>query len=439
MKHALLAKCAQLIAPILKGQGSLSQTLEPMLSNLDNQERGRAHQLVLGTFRQGPRLERIAQQLLQKPLKDKDKDVYALILLGLYQLDFMRTADHAAINATVDATLSLKKSWAKALVNGVLRNYQRDQQAIFEKLDNDICFHSAFPGWLAKRVKKFWPEQKDQVYQASNSQPAVTLRINPQQGTIEEYAARLTEAGIEFQRPDATGFITLNQAVDITQLPGFADGAFSVQDSAAQFASQLMELAPGQRVLDACCAPGGKTCAMLESEPALASMLAVDLEADRLKRVEQNLARLGLSAELLAADVSNTDQWWDGQALDRILLDAPCSATGVVRRHPDIKYLRRPEDINALADTQFHLLTALWPLLKPGGILVYATCSILPTENEEVIDRFLKHTPDAATSPLSLPLGFAQQHGWQFLPEQHTPSTSGHDGFYYAKLIKAAN
>ncbi|GLQ32932.1 16S rRNA (cytosine(967)-C(5))-methyltransferase RsmB [Litoribrevibacter albus] len=436
MKHALLAKCALLIAPILKGQGSLSQTLEPMLSNLDPSERGLAHQLILGTFRQGPRLERIAQQLLDKPLKEKDKDVYALILLGLYQLDFMRTADHAAINNTVDATLSLKKSWAKALVNGVLRNYQRDQAKIFETLDNDICFHSAFPGWLAKRVKKFWPEQKEAVYQASNSQPAVTLRVNPLKSSIEEYADQLTQTGIEFQRSDQTGFITLNQAVDITQLPGFDDGTFSVQDSAAQFASQLIELESNQRVLDACCAPGGKTCAMLEAEPELASMVAIDLEADRLKRVEQNLSRLNLSAELIAGDVSQTESWWDGQPFDRILLDAPCSATGVVRRHPDIKYLRRPEDINALADTQLQLLLALWPLLKKGGTLLYATCSILPTENEQVIDRFLKQSNDATSVPLQLPIGFAQEHGWQFLPEQHSETTAGHDGFYYAKLVK---
>lgn len=437
MKHALLAKCAQLIAPILKGQGSLSQTLEPMLSNLDPSERGLAHQLVLGTFRQGPRLERIAQQLLQKPLKEKDQDVYALMLLGLYQLDFMRTADHAAINNTVDATQSLKKPWAKALVNGVLRNYQRDQQAIFEKLDNDICFHSAFPGWLAKRVKKFWPEQKDAVYHASNSQPAVTLRVNSSKTNTDAYAEQLSSEGIEFQRSPKTGFITLNQAIDITQLPGFAEGLISVQDSAAQFASQLMDLAPNQRVLDACCAPGGKTCAMLESQPNLSQMVAIDLEADRLKRVEQNLSRLNLSADLIAGDVSNTDAWWDGQSFDRILLDAPCSATGVVRRHPDIKYLRRPEDINALADTQFQLLNALWPLLNSGGVLLYATCSILPTENKHVIDRFLKQHQDVKIVPLDLPLGFAQQHGWQFLPEQHTDTTPGHDGFYYAKLIKA--
>jgi 16S rRNA (cytosine967-C5)-methyltransferase len=362
--------------------------------------------------------------------------VYALILLGLYQLDFMRTADHAAINNTVDSVQSLKKPWAKALVNGVLRNYQRDQASIFEKLDNDICFHSAFPGWLAKRVKKFWPEQKDEVYHASNSQPAVTLRINPRQRSISDYVKLLKETGISFQVSSVTGFITLNEGTDITALPGYKEGFFSVQDSAAQFASHLMDLKPDQRVLDACCAPGGKTCAMLEAEPNLASMVAIDLEAERLKRVDQNLKRLNLSAELLAGDVSDTQAWWDGTPFDRILLDAPCSATGVIRRHPDIKYLRRPEDINALADTQFHILTSLWPLLKPGGILLYATCSMLPTENEQVIDRFLKHVPDAESQPITLPIGFQQTHGWQFLPEAHTENQAGHDGFYYAKLIK---
>jgi len=436
MKHHLLAKCANLIAPILKGQGSLSQTLEPMLSGLDQGERGLAHQLVLGTLRQAPRLDRIAQQLLQKPLKEKDKDVHALILLGLYQLDFMRTADHAAINTTVDATQSLKKTWAKALINGVLRNYQRDQQTIFEKLDKDICFHSAFPGWLAKRVKKFWPEQMTSVYDASNSQPAVTLRVNSSKGTVEQYAQKLEGEKIGFQISDQTGFITLTQAADIPSLPGYDEGLFSVQDSAAQFTAQLLDLAPEQRVLDACSAPGGKTCAMLEAEPALSEVVAMDLEADRLTRVEQNLSRLGLSAKLIAGDASNTESWWDGQPFDRILLDAPCSATGVIRRHPDIKYLRRPEDINALADTQLQLLNAMWPLLKSGGVLLYATCSILPTENEQVIDRFLKQHADADVQSFQLPLGFAQTHGWQFLPQKHTEAQSGHDGFYYAKLIK---
>jgi len=436
MKHHLLAKCANLIAPILKGQGSLSQTLEPMLSGLDQGERGLAHQLILGTLRQAPRLDRIAQQLLQKPLKEKDKDVHALILLGLYQLDFMRTADHAAINTTVDATQSLKKTWAKALINGVLRNYQRDQQVIFEKLDKDICFHSAFPGWLAKRVKKFWPEQMISVYEASNSQPAVTLRVNSSKGTVEQYAQKLEGEKIGFQISDQTGFITLTQAADIPSLPGYDEGLFSVQDSAAQFTAQLLDLAPEQRVLDACSAPGGKTCAMLEAEPALSEVVAMDLEADRLTRVEQNLSRLGLSAKLIAGDASNTESWWDGQPFDRILLDAPCSATGVIRRHPDIKYLRRPEDINALADTQLQLLNAMWPLLKSGGVLLYATCSILPTENEQVIDRFLKQHADADVQSFQLPLGFAQTHGWQFLPQKHTEAQSGHDGFYYAKLIK---
>ena len=253
------AKCAKLIAPILKGQGSLSQTLEPMLNDISSDDRSLAHQLILGTLRQAPRLERIAMQLVQKPLKDKDKDVWALILIGLYQLDFMRVAEHAALNKTVDATKSLKKPWAKGLVNGILRNYQRDKAEIEEKLQNDICFQSALPGWLAKRVRKFWPDQALDVYQATNSQPPITLRVNRSKTSIADYADQLTKECIQFEVHPATGFITLKQAIDVRALPGFNQGLISVQDTAAQYSAQLIDLAPDQRVLDACSAPGGKT------------------------------------------------------------------------------------------------------------------------------------------------------------------------------------
>ncbi|GAA3942361.1 16S rRNA (cytosine(967)-C(5))-methyltransferase RsmB [Litoribacillus peritrichatus] len=433
MSH-IRAKCASLLAPILKGQGSLSQTLEPMLNNISFEDRGLAHELILGTLRQAPRLERIALQLVQKPLKEKDKDIWALILIGLYQLEFMRIADHAILSKTVDATQALKKPWAKGLVNGVLRNFQRDKAKIEDKLANDICFQSAFPGWLAKRVRKFWPEQAEAVYQATNSQPPITLRVNQAKISLTDYIEQLTAEGIQFEQHPTTGFISLTQAIDVRVLPGFGEGLVSVQDTAAQFSAQLMNLQPGLNVLDACSAPGGKTCAMLEAEPALKQLTAIDLEANRLERVQQNLDRLGLSASLKAGDVADTEAWWDGEPFDRILLDAPCSATGVIRRHPDIKYLRRPEDINALADTQLHLMTALWPLLKEQGELLYATCSILPPENEQVMSRFIAQHPDAEIVPIELPTGFKQTIGWQFLPEE-----GAQDGFYYAKIKKGSH
>lgn len=431
------AICATTLAPILNGQGSLSQTLEPTLESLDFDQRALAHQLILGTLRQGPRLERIASQLVNKPLKPKDKDIWALILMGIFQLEFMRTPAHAVIDNTVDAAHSLKKQWAKALINGVLRNYQREHQKIADKLDNDICYHSAFPGWLAKRVKKFWPDQAKQVYFASNQQPPITLRVNPAHNTIDGYFNLLQEEGIDAGVDNKTGFITLKQSMDVRALPGFDKGMVSIQDTAAQFCSELMQLESDHRVLDACAAPGGKTCAMLERVPTL-DMTAVDLEANRLKRVEDNLKRLDLTASLIAGDVADTQKWHDGTNYDRILLDAPCSATGVVRRHPDIKYLRRPEDINALADVQLNLLQKLWPLLKADGILLYATCSILPVENEQVIERFLKMTPDAAVSEFTLPIGLPQKHGVQLLPEPSEEDSYGNDGFYYCRLTKMA-
>ena len=260
------------------------------------------------------------------------------------------------------------------------------------------------------------------------------LRVNRRHKTRDAYLQLLVEAGIE-ARPCvfSQDGIVLAEPCDVRNLPGFAEGWISVQDEAAQLAADLLDLAPGQRVLDACCAPGGKTCHILEVEPKLAGVVAVDLEAKRLVRVRENLERLGLSAELIAADGRDTATWWDGKPFQRILLDAPCSATGVIRRHPDIKLTRQPDDIGALATLQGELLDAMWPTLEVGGILLYATCSTLPTENTEVIEAFLARTPGARELDIAGQFGIKQPHGRQLLAQE-----GGHDGFYYAKLIKIA-
>jgi 16S rRNA (cytosine967-C5)-methyltransferase len=260
------------------------------------------------------------------------------------------------------------------------------------------------------------------------------LRINRRHHDRDAYLSLLAEQGVAAQAcVYSRDGIVLAEACDVRGLPGFAEGWVSVQDEAAQLAAELLDLAPGQRVLDACCAPGGKTCHILEAEPALAGVVAVDLEEKRLVRVRENLQRLGLHAELIAADGRDTQAWWDGQPFQRILLDAPCSATGVIRRHPDIKLTRQPDDILALAILQGQLLDALWPTLDVGGVLLYATCSTLPTENTEVIEAFLARTPGARELDLATPAGIKQTHGRQLLAQE-----GGHDGFYYAKLIKIA-
>ncbi|TLX56333.1 16S rRNA (cytosine(967)-C(5))-methyltransferase [Stutzerimonas nosocomialis] len=425
---------ARALASVLAGKASLNSALPDALAKVDARDRGLTQELALGTARWQPRLAGLAERLLQKPFKAADRDVEALLLVGLYQLFYTRVPAHAAIGETVGCVDKLKKPWAKGLLNAVLRRAQREGEALLVELEHDPVIRVAHPRWLQKALKAHWPEQWEQVCAANNAHPPFTLRVNRRHGSRDAYLAELTAQGIEAVacRYSEDG-IRLAQACDVHQLPGFAEGRVSVQDEAAQLSAALLDLAPGQRVLDACCAPGGKTCHLLEREAGLAGLVALELEPKRLARVEENLARLGLAAELVAADARDTARWWDGRPFQRILLDAPCSATGVIRRHPDIKLTRQPEDITPLAALQGELLDALWPTLEVGGVLLYATCSVMPTENREVIAAFLARTPGARELDIAGDFGLKQTHGRQLLPQP-----DGHDGFYYAKLIKIA-
>ncbi|MGA4633500.1 16S rRNA (cytosine(967)-C(5))-methyltransferase RsmB [Pseudomonas solani] len=425
---------ARALTAVLSGKASLGGSLPAQLDKVDPRDRGLAQDLAFGAARWQPRLSALAERLLQKPFKSADKDVEALLLVGLYQLFYSRIPAHAAIGETVGAAEKLKKPWAKGLLNAVLRNAQRDGEAIFAELERDPMVRTAHPRWLQKALKAAWPEHWEAICAANNAHPPLILRVNRRHGERDAYLAELRQAGIEaepcaFSRDG----IRLLEARDVKTLPGFAEGRVSVQDEAAQLAADLLELAPGQRVLDACCAPGGKTCHLLEAEPGLTGVVAVDLEESRLVRVRENLQRLGLQATLIAADGRDTAAWWDGKPFQRILLDAPCSATGVIRRHPDIKLTRQAEDIPALAQLQGELLDALWPTLEVGGVLVYATCSTLPMENSENIAAFLARTPGARELDIAGTFGLKQPHGRQLLARE-----DGHDGFYYAKLIKIA-
>ena len=425
---------AKALAAVLIGKASLNSSLPTQLDKVEDRDRGFTQDLAFGTARWQPRLSALAAKLLQKPFKAADADVEALLLVGLYQLLYTRVPAHAAIGETVGCADKLKKPWAKALLNAVLRRAQRESEALLAELEHDPVVRTAHPRWLQKSLKAFWPEQWEAICAANNAHPPMILRVNRRHHHRDAYLQLLTDAGINatpcVYSPDG---IVLEAAADVRGLPGFAEGWISVQDEAAQLAADLLDLAPGQRVLDACCAPGGKTCHILEVEKDLAGVVAVDLEAKRLVRVRENLARLGLSADLIAADGRDTATWWDGKPFQRILLDAPCSATGVIRRHPDIKLTRQPDDIAALAVLQGELLDALWPTLEVGGILLYATCSTLPTENTEVIEAFLARTSGARELDLATAAGIKQPHGRQLLAQE-----GGHDGFYYAKLIKIA-
>lgn len=425
---------ARALAAVLSGKASLNSSLPAQLDKVDDRDRGLTQDLAFGTARWQPRLDQLAAQLLQKPFKAADADVQALLLVGLYQLFYTRIPAHAAIGETVGCADKLKKPWAKALLNAVLRRAQREGEALLADMERDPVVRTAHPRWLQKSLKAFWPEQWEAICAANNAHPPMILRINRRHHSRDAYLALLAEAGIQASACQySRDGIVLAEACDVRGLPGFAEGWVSVQDEAAQLSADLLELAPGQRVLDACCAPGGKTCHLLEAEPKLAHMVAIDLEAKRLTRVRENLDRLKLDAELIACDARDTASWWDGKQFQRILLDAPCSATGVIRRHPDIKLTRQADDIPALAALQGELLDALWPTLEVGGMLLYATCSSLPTENTEVIDAFLARTPGARELDLATEAGLRQPHGRQLLAQE-----GGHDGFYYAKLIKIA-
>ncbi len=430
---------AKALTAVLNGKASLNSSLPIQLDKVEVRDRGFTQDLAFGTARWQPRLSALAAKLLQKPFKSADADVEALLLVGLYQLLYTRVPAHAAIGETVGCADKLKKPWAKALLNAVLRRAQRESEALLAELEHDPVVRTAHPRWLQKSLKAFWPEHWEAICAANNAHPPMILRVNRRHHARDAYLKLLSAAGVAAKAcVYSQDGIVLDEAGDVRSLPGFAEGWISVQDEAAQLAAELLELAPGQRVLDACCAPGGKTCHILEVQPELAGVVAVDLEAKRLVRVRENLDRLKLDAQLIAADGRDTQAWWDGQPFQRILLDAPCSATGVIRRHPDIKLTRQPEDIAALAQLQGELLDALWQTLEVGGILLYATCSTLPTENTEVIEAFLGRTPGARELDIGGQLGqpaagLKQPHGRQLLAQE-----GGHDGFYYAKLIKIA-
>ncbi len=425
------AAAAQVIGDVLTGR-SLNQVLAPRLAQVAERERSLLQQLSYGTLRQAPRLQALLGQLLNKPLRNKDSDIQGLLLCGLYQLDSTRIPDHAAVASTVGAVAVLKKPWAKSMTNAVLRRFLREREALALELTDAAA--ASHPEWLYHALLKQWPTAARDIMEANNLQPPMTLRVNTGQISRQDYLDKLSAQDIEARAgrlsPQA---IYLAKPCDVSELPGFAEGEASVQDEAAQMAGLLLQAAPGERVLDACAAPGGKACHLLELQPQLAELVAMDVDETRLQKVSQNLQRLKLQATLLVGDARQSGAQLTPASFDRILVDAPCSATGVIRRHPDVKLLRRPEDIDQLARLQLHILQGLWPLLKPGGTLLYATCSVLAEENGEVIQHFLAQYPDAAVVSLEEPWGQAAGGGRQLLP-----SALATDGLFYAMLRKVA-
>jgi len=417
---------------VLQGK-SLSKALLQNQSKLqDPRDIAFLQAISFGICRRYFYLQEIVHQLLEKPFKEKDDDLYCLLLVGIYQLQEMRVPPHAAISETVNVVSELKKDWAKGLVNAVLRNFQR-QQADFQTVPQE--YQEAFydhPEWIIEELKQDWPEDWSKILTANNEHPPLALRVNTQYGSREAYLNLLNEQNIEAKIiPETSEGIIVDESNHVHELPLFKEGAFSVQDGSASFAAHLLDLEPECRVLDACAAPGGKTTHIMELCPS-AKLVAVDKKPERLKTVKENFKRLQLpEIELKAADIADRDAWWDGELFDRILLDAPCSASGVIRRHPDIKLLRRESDLETLVNEQFRLLETVWSTLKVGGILVYATCSVFKKENTNLIEDFLKRYHDAEEVQISLNVGLKMARGIQILPGMH-----GLDGFYYACLKK---
>ena len=373
------------------------------------------------------------QTLLKKPLNKKDTDIHALLLIGLYQLQYLRTPDHAAISATVEATKGLKKIWAKGLVNAVLRNFLRLQSSSDKPAKTAEAANASHPQWLFDKLHKDWPAAWLDIIDYNNTAPAMSLRVNLNRGSRSAYQAELMVAGIDSETDDyCDTAIRLRSAVDISALPGFASGAVSVQDVGAQLAASLLNLDANMLVLDACAAPGGKTVNLLEQEETI-RLTAHDSCSERLLNVGESLRRCGYNARCIAADAAQLDDWWDGVLFDRILLDAPCSGTGIISHHPDIKILRRETDIASFAQQQKRLLNALWATLKPGGELLYCTCSVMPEENDHVIGAFLYAMPNARAIKIDALWGQQQGHGRQLLPNR-----GKYGGFFYTRLSKSA-
>lgn len=434
MAGSVRAAAARAVARVLQG-GSLNDLLPPILAGIsETNDRALAQELVYGSLRFAPRLEFMLAGLLERPVRKREPRVHALLMIGLYQLFHTRVPPHAAVAETVEAARLLKKPWAVALTNAVLRRAQRESEDLVARADAHPVGRSAHPDWLLEQLQRDWPADWEAIVAANNARPPMTLRVNRRRQDREAYLAELQGDGKDGEAhsiaPDA---IELAAPVDVGTLPGFGEGRVSVQDAAAQLAADLLDPRPGDRVLDACAAPGGKTAHLLERCPEIAQLVAVDRDAERLDRIAENLARLNLAATLVHGDAARPESWWQGEPFDRILVDAPCSATGVIRRHPDIKLLRRQRDIAALAGLQARILDQLWPLLAPGGRLVYATCSVLAAENAAQVAAFVRRHPDALPLPLAVSWGRTAGFGRQILPGE-----AGMDGFFYAALTRAA-
>ncbi|PHM36384.1 16S RNA methyltransferase [Xenorhabdus mauleonii] len=424
--YNLRSTAAKAITQVLEQGQSLSTVIPELQQKVSDKDKALLQELCFGVMRVLPQLQWFINKLMEKPLKGKQRIFHYLIMVGIYQLIYTRIPAHAALAETVNGAISLKRPQLKGLINGVLRQFQRQQQELVEQANNHISQH-LHPKWLLERIQKAYPQNWQDIICANNQKPPMWLRVNQQHHTASEYLALLEKANIEAELDiNHTSAIRLLNPCPVNSLPGFDKGWVTIQDRSAQGCAELLTPCNDESILDLCAAPGGKTTHILEIAPR-SEVLAVDIDEQRIKRVKENLQRLNLHAAVKVGDGRLPHEWANNEQFDRILLDAPCSATGVIRRHPDIKWLRRNEDIDQLVMLQAEILDAIWPYLKKNGTLVYATCSILPQENSEQIKSFMKRHTDAALSETST----LENPGTQIIPE-----IAGGDGFFYVRLTK---
>jgi 16S rRNA (cytosine967-C5)-methyltransferase len=425
------ALAAKGLAEIALRGASLRDVMERYAPRLaDPRDRALLMALLSEGARWWLRFDAAIDGLLEKSLRHKDPAIHALLVLGLVQLEILELQDYAAVAATVEAVRALQRPQLAGLVNAVLRRWQRERETLIARLDAKPQTRHAHPAWLATALQRDWPQQAEMVMAADNREPPLMLRVNRQRSERDALIEQLQSAGYAAtSHPWLSDALVLPHSTDVTRIPGFEDGLFAVQDGAAQVAADLADLRADLRVLDACAAPGGKACHLLER--ADIELTALDVDAPRAERIRQNLMRLRLNAKLVIGDAGAPKGWWKGQPFDRILIDAPCSATGVLRRRPDVRLHRRESDIAAMHQQQRRILSALWPLLAPGGRLVYITCSVLRAENEAIVAELLAAQADAQAVAFTLPAGQAAAIGWQILP-----GDGDLDGMYYAVLQK---
>ncbi|WP_283788763.1 16S rRNA (cytosine(967)-C(5))-methyltransferase RsmB [Bermanella sp. WJH001] len=426
------ALAALAMLDVVDEQKSLTSALAYFAKQGLEQDKPLLQSLCFGCSRYFFSINALSKILLDKPLPESARPIQALLWVGLYQLAHSDISEHAAINETVEACDQLKLGKFKGVLNAILRRFQREKTELLAGLTSSDVTLYEHPKWFIKLLKKNWPDQWQTICEQGNLQAPLCLRNNVRSQDRSDYLQTLSNHKIKaVSGKHALTSIYLEQACDVTQLPGFSDASCSVQDEAAQLAAQLLAPQKGERILDACSAPGGKTCHILEYADNQADVIALDADAKRLTRVTENLERLKLDAKVIQGEAQTPETWWDGNPFDRILLDVPCSATGVIRRHPDIKLLRKKEDIDNLAQLQGLILKKAWEMLRPGGTLLYATCSILSVENSDNISAFLADQHDAQLEPMTLSSGINTGFGWQLFPQ-----ANGHDGFFYALLKK---